>query len=145
VFDAFREEICAKKMTSNYEKLCQNKFVVPLFSLDDYLEKDENTVFKWKCLECGSEFESKIDWNNRFCCDDELMVLARCLKCHPISGGTSKEEQDFITEIRKIYSGPVEERCDILQCGDTKRSWLQIDCYLPNLKVGFEYDGIYYH
>ena len=122
----------------------ENKHVIPLFSEDEYLAKTSNTVFKWKCLDCGNEFEVKINWN--YYKDHSLRTVARCLICRPLGfSSTSEEEREFISEIRKIYSGPVLERQSILETGNDKRNWREIDCYLPDLRIGFEYDGIYFH
>jgi len=51
----------------------------------------------------------------------------------------SKGEIELAEFIDSIYSGPIEL--------NTKRviSPLEIDVYLPELKLGFEYNGIYYH
>lgn len=131
-------------LKNNYKKLLDNKHVVPLFSVGEYLAKTPDTVFKWKCLDCGNEFETKINWN--YYKDHPLKTVARCLVCRPLGfSSTSEEEREFISEIRKLYSGPVLERQSILENGNDRRSWREIDCYLPDLKIGFEYDGIYFH
>lgn len=37
------------------------------------------------------------------------------------------------------------ERAAVLETGKDRRNWLEIDCYLPDLKLGFEYNGLYFH
>ena len=133
-----------RALHAHYDELLKNKHVVPLFSFDEYEAKTAQSVLKWKCLECGMEFSTKIDWN--FGSLDGERVLARCEKCHPLgNNGTSREEQEFIKKIQSMHSGEVVSRARVLEDGTDKRFWKEIDCYLPSLKIGFEYDGLYFH
>jgi len=139
-----RRTMAVSRMKTNYKVLCENAYVIPMFSEEEYLNKTPDTVFKWKCLGCGNEFETKINWN--YYKDHPMKTVARCLVCRPIGyAGSSEEEHDFINSIRRLYNGTVLERQVVLEDGTDRRHWKEIDCYLPDLKIGFEYDGIYFH
>lgn len=54
--------------------------------------------------------------------------------------GTSKEETEFFNFLNSIYPGFVQGKKSILRNG-----YLQLDAYHPELKVAFEYDGLFWH
>jgi hypothetical protein len=60
-----------------------------------------------------------------------------CLKCNPISKNFSICEKEILSFIKSIYSGEILENHRI----NNK----EIDIYLPELKIGFEYNGLYWH
>lgn len=63
-----------------------------------------------------------------------------CINCHPISRFYSGKEKQVIDYIKSIYDGPVlENNRQVLA------SRREIDAYLPELKLGFEFDGTYWH
>ena len=49
--------------------------------VDGYYDKK----YKWKCLQCGNEFEDHI-----------YSHIPRCLKCSPFLSGKSNEEQELV-------------------------------------------------
>ncbi len=53
--------------------------------------------------------------------------------------GTSKLEKEFISFIKQNYGGNIEINNTQLLSGQ------EIDVYLPDLKVAFEFNGTYYH
>lgn len=126
----------------NYGKLLANPHVVSMFGIDEYVSKTPDTIFSWKCIDCGNEFDAEIDWNFY----GRIQTVARCPVCFPEGFRcSSEEERDFISEIRKLYDGNILERAALLETGKDRRNWLEIDCYLPDLKLGFEYNGLYFH
>ena len=59
-----------------------------------------------------------------------------CTTCNPIGDLKSIKEKELFQFIESIYNG------------DIKQSWrdgLEIDIYLPDIKIGFEFNGLYYH
>lgn len=89
--------------------------------------------FHWKCNVCNTEF------TNRF--TDLKGIL--CPKCHKLHG-SSIEEHEFIDFIANIVGkNNIITRKMILKANSSTR--FQIDAYIPKLKIGFEYDGLYYH
>ena len=59
-----------------------------------------------------------------------------CTVCYPISNTNSFKEDELYIFIDNIYSG------EIIQ---SYRDGLEIDIYLPDLKLGFEFNGLYWH
>ena len=62
--------------------------------------------------------------------------LKICTICNPIGESKSIKEKDLHNYIKSIYDG------DIVQ---SYRDGLEIDIYLPELKLGFEFNGLYWH
>jgi hypothetical protein len=59
-----------------------------------------------------------------------------CTVCHPIGTSRSIKEDDVYNFITNIYNGEVIQ---------SYRNGLEIDIYLPELKLGFEFNGLYWH
>jgi len=59
-----------------------------------------------------------------------------CTICYPIGNSPSVKEQELCDFIKSIYSGEVIQ---------SYRDGLEIDIYLPDLKIGFEFNGLYWH
>ena len=141
-----RPEILEKMKDSmykrNYEKLIGNKYAVPMFSYEDFLHKNDKTIFKWKCLKCGTEFEARIDWN--FYCK-YIKCVARCPTCFPELHGESYQEREFYNFLSSITEYKVLQRQKVLIDNRKGRKNKEIDCYIPELKLGFEYNGIRFH
>ena len=62
--------------------------------------------------------------------------LPLCTVCYPIGDTKSIKEVELYKYIKSIYSG------EIIQ---SYRDGLEIDIYLPELKLGFEFNGLYWH
>lgn len=78
---------------------------------------------------CGNIFNSSANYMyNR--------INICCNKCGNI--GISSSEKEILDFIKQYYNGQIQENIRIL---DKK----EIDIYLPELKLGIEYNGIYWH
>lgn len=85
-----------------------------------------------KCLLCQNDFKiNKQLWRSR-----NRTSAITCIKCNPISNSSSLGEVDLFDFISSIYSGPIIRNY---------RQKKEIDIYLPDLKIGFEYNGLYWH
>jgi hypothetical protein len=62
-----------------------------------------------------------------------------CLKCNPILWGSSKGESELYEYIKSLYSGEIIKNDRIILEGK------EIDIYIPDLDIAFEFNGIYYH
>ena len=62
--------------------------------------------------------------------------LSLCTVCHPIGESTSIKENNLLDYIKSIYKGQIEQ---------SYREKVEIDIYLPELKLGFEFNGLYWH
>jgi hypothetical protein len=59
-----------------------------------------------------------------------------CTVCNPIGTSSSLKEDELYRFIKSNYSGEVIQ---------SWRDGLEIDIYLPDLKLGFEFNGLYWH
>ena len=80
---------------------------------------------------CGCEFETYI-WNF-------LKNGVRCPNCKDYSSSSS--EKELLNYIKEIYKGDIKNNYKL----SSKKSEKEIDIYLPDLKMGFEFDGLYWH
>jgi hypothetical protein len=92
-----------------------------------------NRISLFKC-DCGEEHKFEISSYNYLHRIKSNIPL--CTVCYPISDSRSIKENEFFKYISLVYSG------EIIQ---SYRDGLEIDIYLPNLKLGFEFNGLYWH
>lgn len=59
-----------------------------------------------------------------------------CISCNPITKQTSLAEKEILSYIRSIYDKEIIENY---------KDKYEIDIYLPDLNIGFEYNGLYWH
>ena len=91
---------------------------------------------------CKSLFKCDLGRNHLFELTSELYhnrirsSISLCTICNPIGELSSIKETDIFNYILSIYSG------DIIS---NYRDGLEIDIYLPELKIGFEFNGLYWH
>lgn len=96
-------------------------------SPEEYFEKSNKTVW-WICPK-GHEYQSRI--SNR-------TVLGRgCPICNK-ERKTSYPEQIIFFYVKQIFPSAINNFKD----DESKK---EIDIYIPELKIGIEYDGYYYH
>jgi hypothetical protein len=112
-----------------------------LFRLDNfkisndpyYLRYKENSISVFKCQEKGHEFDIHID---NYLKRVKYKTLL-CTICNPIDKHQSGKEIKLYNFIKSIYDG------EIIQNYKVDRQ--EIDIYLPELNLGFELNGIYWH
>ena len=93
-------------------------------------EIDEYTIF---CNTCNNQFVIQRQlYRNRI-----KNFVDICLKCNPISSGVSIDEKKVFSFIRENFSGNIVE--------NFKLNKKEVDIYLPELKLGFEFNGLYWH
>ena len=98
----------------------------------DYIKYLFNGISKFHCNTCDSEFEIKSD--NYFKRLENNLSL--CTICHPIGDSSSIREKELYQYVKSIYNGNIVA---------SYRDRLEIDIYLPELKLGFEFNGLYWH
>lgn len=80
----------------------------------------------------GHNFEIDIsNYHNRLKSNTPL-----CTICYPIGDSVSIKEKELYEFILSIYSG------EIIQ---SYRDGLEMDIYLPDMKIGFEFNGLFWH
>jgi hypothetical protein len=87
------------------------------------------------CKDCGGETE----FSNSFFNVNIRIGKNPCLKCNPPLLSESKGEVEFYNFIREIYDGNIEQKNRKILNGK------EIDVFIPDLMIGFEFNGIYYH
>lgn len=98
----------------------------------NYIKYLDGGVSLFKCDKHNHEFE--IHKDNYFSRIKNNISL--CTVCYPIGDAKSIMEIELYDYIKSIYSG------DIIQ---SYRDKFEIDIYLPELNIGFEFNGIYWH
>jgi len=123
-----REEINTKII--EYKKNKQFEKYPNIVGID--YEKDEYTVY---CEVCNSTytistnlFFSRLGYN-----------CSTCINCNPITNNESFKEKELLEFIQNNYN-------DRIIINDRKiLSGLELDIYLPDLNLAFEYNGLYWH
>lgn len=65
------------------------------------------------------------------------LIGNKCPKCSHI--GFSNQEKEIVDYLKQIYNGTIEENNRTILAGK------EIDIYLPEINIGIEYDGMYWH
>lgn len=100
-------------------------------NLKFFYKKDDN--YYLHCIECNKDFLEKTGH-----------IIYRCPNCFPNiinNPSSSYEELEVLNYIKSVYNGQIEHRKKKLFTNSKQ----EIDIYLPELKVGIEFDGIYWH
>ena len=123
---ANRNLLLAKK---SWALICSDAEYEPMFTFDEFVANKSLTYeFVWRCKNCQEVFSSS--WRDGH-------ISKRCPKCKPKPYMVSQTGiYDFI---KSIYYGKI--------ITNTKSiiSPLELDIYLPDLKIAFEFDGLYWH
>lgn len=124
------------RLRKSYQKICKNwcGFVIPLFSEQDFNGFNSKTEYKWKCVNCGCEFNQHIHTTNL---DERYKEIPRCPNCYPKH--CSIPEQELLDFIKSIYNG------EIVHNTRNVISPFELDIYIPEKKFAIEFDGIYWH
>lgn len=131
--EEIRNKIVLSKRNNFYRNII-SKFeqyynIRPLFTIDEY-SGINNIEYNFKCLKCKNDFSQRLDGTK---------PLPICRKCNPINYRESESNfQDFIEEKITI------KRNKFFFYENGKRQY-ELDVYIPELNIGFEFDGIYWH
>jgi hypothetical protein len=136
--EIFKKRNELTKAKKRYKQFLEIKEKTPLFDFNEYWEH-KNDVFyeyEWKCNNCGEIFSDVINknWFNY------TREFARCLKCSPlINCGISNCETEVVDFIKSIYND------EIILNSRQIISPFELDIYLLNKSLAFEFDGLYFH
>ena len=136
VKNAFQMEKCRKKSIESSRKKSiqiQKERGIEI----EYLENG-NYLVKNCCPIHGDLEYTQTDFNNRFRLD-RYHVSNPCYLCNPFGYHISGKQKNIFDYIKSIYSG------DIIENDTSVLNGLEIDIYLPELKIGFEFNGDYWH
>jgi len=98
-----------------------------------YIRYIGNSISKFNC-DCGKEHTfliNSINFHNRIRTNSKL-----CTVCYPIDDQKSIKQLDLTDFIKSIFTGEIITNY---------RDGMEIDIYLPDLKLGFEFNGLYWH
>ena len=139
-----QEKIFQTNRSNHWERFClqlKKKDIIPLFSKEEYIH---DTGRKFKCLICNKEFESEGTNNyekehpNK---DGSYTTLIShnifCPNC--FKAPISKKEKEVLEFVKSIYKG------EILENDRKQLEGKEIDIFLPELNLGIEFDGSYWH
>lgn len=91
---------------------------------------DRNSLFM---CDSGKDHNFEIHSDNYFSRIKNNISL--CTVCYPISQSVSIKEKELLYFIKSIYNGEI--------ITSYRNGGLEIDIYLPELKIGFEFNGLY--
>ena len=114
----------------------KNEFLRSYFLISNhsnYIEYIDNGESLFMC-DLGGDHSFVIRTDNFFSRNKYNTPL--CTVCNPIGDLRSIKENELYKFILSIYGG------EIIQ---SYRDGLEIDIYLPELKIGFEFNGLYWH
>jgi hypothetical protein len=127
------------KRVSAYKKNILNKIMCDLPDSINFIDKKYNknntdVIIHLFCKKCQLDFSiNRQLFVNRKALNNEI-----CLKCNPISSGRSKREIEVYDFIKENYDGKI-----LLNSKDIISK--EIDIYLPDLNLAFEFNGLYWH
>jgi hypothetical protein len=98
---------------------------------ENYLLYLENYKSSFKCDNEHVFNISSSEYHNRI-----RSSIPLCTICYPIGDQKSIKEKELLKFIKSVYSGEIVS---------SYRDSLEIDIYLPELKLGFEFNGLYWH
>lgn len=120
-----------KYKTESYSKSTEFFSKTIIGNNTNYISYINNSTHLFLC-EKGHYFEINIDnFHGR-----KRNNISLCTICNPIGDSTSIKEKELYEFIKSIYNKQIIQ---------SYRDGLEIDIYLPDLKIGFEFNGIYWH
>jgi len=120
-----------KESYLDFKKIIKNEGYKLLDSFDNYMDK--RTKLKIKHLKCGNILSVNKD-------NFVYNFLNRCPYCET-SKNVSSNEIQILNYIKKIYKGKIK----LNDRDNLKKINQELDIYLPDLKLAFEFNGLYWH
>lgn len=116
---------------SKIKEKIKNIIQYTLISIDFNKFKRELIIH---CSKCGNEFKiNREDFHIRY--KNKTTV---CMICNPINSSKSGSELELQMYIKSIYDGELISNKKIIYP-------MEVDIYLPDKKIGFEFNGLYWH
>lgn len=125
-----KTEMFKNNLKYSWEKGIINK--LKNYNIEDYFINDNINIF---CENCNKYYEisSKNLYQRRIIQNSEL-----CTICNPLQKSWSNKEKELLEFIKNNYNGKIIENSKNIINGE-------LDIYLPELKVAFEFNGDYWH
>jgi hypothetical protein len=128
-----KKTILEKYGVDNFKRSEISKLDTIIGQHPNYIKYINNSISLFNCdLDKDHEFEIKSDnFLSRL-----KQNIPLCTICYPIGDNKSIKEKILLEYIQSIYSGEVISGY---------RDGIEIDIYLPELKIGIEFNGLYWH
>ena len=97
--------------------------------------KGASTYLNFYCQKCKSDFDI-LTYQFYYRINSKISI---CTKCFPISENSSVSQIELYDFIKDNYNGEI-----ILNTKDFIQPY-EIDIYLPELNIGFEFNGVWWH
>jgi hypothetical protein len=98
----------------------------------NYIRYIGDRNYEFSCEKCNNNYI--IDYDNYY--KRGIRGVERCTVCFPISDSSSIKEKELLNYISSIYGGEII---------NNYRDKFEIDIYLPELNIGFEFNGLWWH
>lgn len=138
-----KNETCLRNAKRFFNKYFKNsKLIKPKFTIKEFAENRHNKqhLYKCKCKKCGSIFKSQFNKNFFIRCGQKQSAF-RCKKCFPELYHRQSHDEIELDE----YIESIVGKENVLR-GSRKIIYpYELDCYVPSLKIAFEFNGIYWH
>lgn len=93
----------------------------------------QNKLLLIKCKDHEYEISYDLLYNRK------QLNIEYCTKCNPINNNSSEGERELVNFIKNNYDGNIQEK-------NRKIIYpYEIDVFLPDLKLGIEFNGLYWH
>jgi hypothetical protein len=119
---------------SDYKKRIMDKINQNDYEFNGF-NKNITTYLKFFCKKCNTNFEI-LTYQFYYRVTNNTSI---CTNCFPISESSSIKQIDIYNFIKENYNGEI-----IVNTKDYINPY-EIDIYLPELKLGFEFNGLYWH
>ena len=120
-------------LSANGNESLEGSWSAGVFVKFEKIGLDTNLIFN--CKECKSEF-SILPYQFYYRINQKNSI---CTQCFPISENSSIDQAELYNFIKCNYDG------EIIQNTKSIIAPYEIDIYLPALKIGFEFNGVFWH
>ncbi len=117
------------KYFENFLKKCCSKQITFLGDISDYTNNHWKNKYKFKCDKCNIIFHSDVFNFDHLYCE----------KCDPIL------KNKYESEIYDFLIKETNNKFDIKRRDRTVLFGKELDFYIPELKIAFEFNGLYWH
>lgn len=109
------------------------------------LGKTNKKLYTWHCSKCNNDFIAPVNFN--WFSHGLARSYGRCPNCYPILEGTSSGEIELMDFIENFSGMKVERNLNVIQCTSEhgKKSKKQLDGFVKELNLAFEYNGLFWH
>lgn len=126
-----RDNIRTKLRNASYDVIITSKNYEPMFSREEYTSETGHTRYwKFRCKECGTEFESRVVSRN---------IVCGCPKCE----GTKHKTQNAIFNTIRLFDS--DSLSDLKEEAYNIIPGRYLDIYSEKSRFALEFDGLIWH